>query len=322
MGELVNSDKRIIITGASGWMGMATLDLLHRILRNDFARRVVCFGSNARVLTLADGIQIAQRPLGEMDRLDAQPSWLLHYAFLTKDRAEQMAEAEYCRANQTISDTVLAAINMIGVEAVFLASSGAAARASDSSASPAMRLYGAMKLADEAAFADWAAIHSKRAVIARVFSITGPYINKHGAYAIASFIHDALAGRVIAVRAPRAVVRAYVAVDELIALIVALLGEESSGVVRFDSGGEPLELGAVAQCVDQAIGGAGVDRAAMSDHDTDCYHGDGQAYARLLAQHGIAAVPLRAQVINTAAYLKVQTAIPQAMPLASRKQPC
>jgi nucleoside-diphosphate-sugar epimerase len=167
-----------------------------------------------------------------------------------------------------------------------------------------MRLYGTMKRDDEERFAAWAAARGKRAVIGRIFNITGPFINKHQAYAMASFILDAHDARPIEVRAPREVIRSYVAIRELVSLIFALLGDGPAGVIRFDTGGEALELAAVAQTVADVLHGPGVTRAAVTETVPDRYAGNGPAYAALLSQHGIAPVPLGDQVRETARYLK------------------
>lgn len=304
---LIRSDRHIAITGASGWIGLATLDLLERTLGPVFATRVSCYGSSARTLDLGGGRFVAQHALSDLSLLDAKRIRVLHFAFQTKDRAEAMSEDAYRAANRAIADTVLDALDRIDVEALFVASSGAATKADDPSASPAMRLYGAMKRDDEDRFAGWAQARGKRVVIGRIFNITGPYINKHDAYAIASFIRDALANRPIAVRAPRAVIRAYVAIRELMSLVFALMDDASDGIVRFDSGGEPLELGDVAQVVAKALGGGAVDRAVVSDPVPDRYVGDGTAYAALLARHGIRPVALACQVRETARHIGTQT---------------
>lgn len=303
-GEMARGTQRIIVTGAGGWLGRATLELLAEALGDQFERRVVCYGTNTRLLELRGGRRIEQAPLHTICDLAPQPSWLLHFAFLTKDRAAEMTEAEYRAANDAISDVVLGALDAVGVDAVFLTSSGAAYRAADSAAAPALRLYGDMKLADESRFAAWAARSDKRLVIGRIFALTGPYINKHEAYAMASFMLDGLAGRPVTVRAPRAVVRAYVAIRELMSLVFALLGEQRNGIVRFDSGGEPLELAEVAAAVARAFPGATVERAAITASDTDRYHGDAETYAALLAERGITPVPLAQQVEETIDYLR------------------
>jgi nucleoside-diphosphate-sugar epimerase len=294
--RLTDGKDRIVVTGAGGWLGMAVLDLLARALGDGFDKRVRAFGSSTRVLRLEDGTQLLQRPLDELAWLPAEPTLLLHLAFLTKDRAETMSEADYRAANRAISRMVLDQMKRIGTRAVFLASSGAAMKAEDPAASAAMRLYGAMKRDDEDAFAAWAQAQGKRAVIGRIFNITGPYMNKHHAYAFASFMGDALAARPIAVRAPREVVRSYVAIRELASLIFALLLEEGAGVARFDTGGQVLELGAVARAVAAQVPGAQVERASVGESPADLYHGDGAAYAALLAHHGIAPVGLDDQI--------------------------
>jgi len=299
---LAADGRRIVITGAGGWLGLATLDLLAEALGDGFGKRVRAFGSTDRVLRLSDGTPVFQRPLADMAWLPKEPTLVLHTAFLTKDRAEAMGEAEYRAANAAISDLVLGALGPIGAEAVFVASSGAAAKADDPAASPAMRLYGAMKREDEARFAAWAQESGHGAVIARLYALAGPRINKPQAYAIASFMLDALAGRPIAVRSPRAVVRAYVAIREVMSLVFALM-LQGRGVTRFDSGGEPLELEQVAQYVGTLLPGSTVTRAPITDPASDMYHGDGKAYAALLSAHGIRPVALHTALLETLADL-------------------
>jgi nucleoside-diphosphate-sugar epimerase len=301
---LLRSDRRIVVTGAGGWLGLATLDGLARALGSQFEHRVVAFGSTARVLTLRDGTKIEQRPLGELAHLAPTPTWVLHFAFLTKDRAEAMDEAAYRSANANIRTTVLANLYSLMAEGVFVASSGAAYKIQDPSASSAMRLYGELKAQDEEAFAEWGMRTHKRIVIARIFNVTGPYINKHQAYALASFILDGLAGRPIEVRAAKRVMRGYVAIDELMSLALAMLASKASGVDRFDSGGEALELGDVAGVVAAQFPGLEVKRAAILDANDDNYYGDAQSYARSLAMHGLTPQPLAEQVAKTIDYLR------------------
>lgn len=306
-GRLARGDQHIAIAGAGGWIGLATLDLLEQALGDDLAHRVSCYGSSARALTLRSGRSVMQAPLGALATLDAPRIWLLHFAFLTKDRAESMSDADYRAANDAISATVLDVARTLPVEALFVASSGAATKVDDPAASAAMRLYGQMKRDDETRFADWATAQGRRAVIGRIFNVTGPYINKHQAYAIANFIQDALAGRPIAVRAPREVFRAYVAIRELMSLVFALMAGDDGAVARFDSGGDPMELGAVAQVVADMLGGGPVERAAISEPVPDRYVGDDTAYAALLRRHGITPVPLGQQIIETADYMRTLT---------------
>jgi UDP-glucuronate decarboxylase len=302
--QLAKSDQHIAIAGSGGWIGLATLELLEQALGDSLSQRVSCYGSTARTLTLRSGRTMEQRPLPALLSLEPRRIWLLHFAFLTKDRAETMSDADYRAANNAISTTVLQAATHLPVEAMFVASSGAATRANDPTASPAMRLYGQMKLDDETRFADWSEQYGRRAVIGRIFNITGPYINKHQAYAIANFITDALERRPIAVRAPRQVFRAYVAIRELMSLAFALMGAERQGVARFDTGGAAMELGDVAQAVADILDAGPVERANITETMPDQYAGNDMLYADLLRRHGITPVLLDEQIAETADYMR------------------
>lgn len=318
--EALRQDRRrILVTGASGWLGRATLDLLHQALGKQFHERVRCFGSAPRIFALAGSETIAQRPLAALADLRERPSLLLHLAFLGKERAEQMDEPQYRAANRAIGETVLGALDRIGVEAAFLSSSGAAAFADDPWASAAMRLYGAMKRDDEDAFAKWAETTGKHLTIARIHNLSGPHINKPSSYALACFIADALAGGPIRVRAAHDVVRGYVAIRELMSLVFACLLREPAQIVRFDTAGEPVELGALAELVSAQFGGCPIERPARVPGE-DRYLGDPKVYRSLLQRERIAEVPLDRQIAETAAFLSAQFAArPQAPALSSAR---
>jgi nucleoside-diphosphate-sugar epimerase len=239
-----------------------------------------------------------------MASLSLQPTIVFHLAFLTKDKIAGMPESEYIQANRTLSDTVLQHLGSIGTDRVFLASSGAAAFADKVDAAADVRLYGRLKLRDELAFGAWAGAEvGRRAVIGRIYSLAGPFINKHDTYALASFILDALRHHPIEVKARNRVVRSYVAVRELLSVaIMGLLAKPGDAVVQFDSGGEPMELGSLAQMVARILGGH-VNRAALSDDAANIYVGDGGTYERLLAQYGISPVSLTDQITETASFL-------------------
>ncbi len=300
---LRRSPYRIVVTGARGWIGRATLDLLHDALGDTFAERVLCFGSRRAEIDLSPLRTIEQRPLRELGALPCQPTLVLHFAFLTKDRAEVMSESAYRAANRAIRQHVRDALDPIGAEAVFVASSGAAQYVDDGAASPPMRLYGMLKREDEDAFAAWAEARGHRAAIARIFNLSGPHINKVRSYALSAFLLDALAGGPVTVHARHHVRRGYVAIRELMSLGIALLLDPQGGVTRFGSGGEDIELGALAATI-AAAAGCAVDRPAVGHDGADVYLGDDRRYRHLLDHHAIERVSLNDQIAETMAFLK------------------
>ena len=302
--RLSNSKYRIVVTGAGGWLGLATLEMLRNALKSDFGGRVVCFGSAARVLTLR-GWTVDQFPLEALADLPSSPTLVLHLAFLTKDRAEAMTAEDYRTANKAVRRRVLDALEPIGAQGFFLPSSGAAREAENPDAPAAMKLYGALKREDEDAFGEWAERRLRACAIARVFNVSGPYINKHGNYALASFIADALAGRPVKVRATHPVVRSYVAIRELMSIVFAHLLDEHSAIRRFDTaGGEMLEVRQIAQLAAELLGSGVVEAPPIErDAPADIYVGEPAGYnaARLFA--GVESVLFKTQILETAAYM-------------------
>jgi nucleoside-diphosphate-sugar epimerase len=296
---------RIVVAGAGGWLGLATLELLRGLLGDEaFAERVRCFGSAARTLFLRAGFTVEQKSLNDIKFLPRAPTLVLHLAFLTQEKAKAMSEADYVAANRAISAEVLSALDVVGAHGVFVASSGAVYMADDEAAQASMRLYGRLKLEDEESFSAWARAGKGRAIISRIFNISGPYINKQSSYALACFIADALAGRPIEIKARRAVFRSYVAISELMSVAFGLLTDEDVGVTCFDTAGtEALEMAQIAADVARALGQEAVSRPALGGDTPDRYLGDGAAYADHRRRLAVEVVDFPRQVAETARFM-------------------
>ena len=297
-------DRRIIITGSGGWLGLTLLDLLDKLLGPSALERVHCFGSSDRKLELMNGRKVTQQPLDKITALAERPSLLFHFAFLTKDRAEVMDNESYCKANRAIRKLVINSLGQIGVKSVFLASSGAAYRASDVSASQAMRIYGSLKLEDELDFSKWAEQSGQQLMTARIFNVSGPYVNKISSYAMASFIADVLRGQPIVVKATRPVYRSYTSAEQLLSLALAAMLSAEQQNLSFDTGGKKLEMRELAAEVATALNGMVAEVPVITNHAVDDYTGDAERYDRLLAEHNINSVQLHEQISETASYLE------------------
>jgi nucleoside-diphosphate-sugar epimerase len=304
--RLLAGGERVVVTGASGWLGMATLEMLAQLLGGDFADRVVCFGGRPRRLALRGGVEVQQYGLGDIAGLPPAPSLVLHLSFITQGPAMTLPADDYVAANRALSQQVRDALRPIGAKAVFQASSGAAALADRAGGPQSKGLYGWLKQEDEAAFADWAEAEGRGSLIGRVFNLSGPYINRRSSYALASFIGDALAGRPIEVRASAPVWRSYVSIAELMSAVLAWLTGPAVGVARFETAGaEALEAGEIAKRV-AAVLAPGVEvRRPRFDPEApaDRYVGEAAAYDALRHAAGVAQTPFDEQIRATARYM-------------------
>ena len=306
--RLCSSHWRIIVTGASGWLGQAALDLLVGTLGDGWEERVVAFGSCPREWLLRDGTRVAQRPLAELPTLEHAPSLLLHFAYLTREKTSTMPTEAYIATNRAISRLSAEGGALAGVERVFATSSGAvhAALARPDDPEPGL-LYGRLKLEDEALFEDFAhAVQGRRVFMARLFNLSGPYINKLDSYALSSFIRQARDG-CIRIRAQHPVVRSYTSVANLLGVALAhLLADDAESHLLVETAGErEVEVGELAEAVRVLVApDVAIERADFAHEPVDRYVGDGARYRGLMSLYGIEQDPLARQVLDTASYLE------------------
>ena len=309
--RLLRSGYRVLITGASGWLGRASLEMLSGVYGELFTERVKCFGSSRRTLQIQSGLAIDQRPLGEMSAIARAKYILLHFACLTKDKVASMSLDEYLAGNRTISRMSMEAAAEVGVERVLLVSSGAVYQALTADGSNEREHpYAAIKLEDEALFRRFAYDRAGTKVLTvRLFNLGGRYINKVAGYALSSFIQQARergAGSSIRINADHPVIRSYVGVGDLLNVAFAHLLDESTDTYDwFDTAGDcEVEVLGLAERVRAVVNPSiSITRAALTSTEADRYVGDGTKFRFLASRYGLSLQDLDGQVRETAEYL-------------------
>jgi len=296
--RLSEGDERIAITGATGWLGRVTIDLLRDALGADgLRRRVSAYASRAREEA---GVRV--RPLSELGAGDAAHDVILHYAFLTRERVDEQGLDGYVADNLEITLHVLRALAAGGVRGLFYTSSGAVygpdgRPETDLRANP----YGALKHIDELAFAAACRASGAGCAVARVFNVSGPHMVKPRLFALGDLVLCAQAGEPLVVRARNPVRRSFVAAADVAALglSLALAGDDAC----FDTAGERVvEMGELAEVVRAEVGGDTL--AIERDYDP---HGPAHEYVgragemRALAdRYGVRMAALEQQIRDTA----------------------
>ena len=302
--RLLEGDETFAVTGASGWLGRTALHLLDDVLGPSFAERVRAFVGRPRDVELANGTTIAGEPIDALPSAVDSSTIVLHFAFLTRDRAKE-GDA-YIRANLEITSLVLAALGF-GVRGLLYASSGAVYRrdgsgelVTDLAGDP----YGTLKHLDELAFRQACSDHGIRCVVERFFSVSGPYITKPELYALGNLILQATGGR-IEVRARHVVRRSYVAALDAVAVgLAALVDPNAPAEQTLDSGGIEIEVGDLAALVAQWAGDVPVQRTLDEPGRVDRYVAATEPMAALAAAYGVRLSPIEEQIAQTARWLR------------------
>ena len=298
-----------VVVGGSGWIGRASLDLLHRALGPDgFARRVHVLGSASRTIAVRPGLSVPCRALSGWRELAVGPACLIHNGFLTRDKVAGMDLVDYVARNRAISSAVVSLGRSLDIRAVVLPSSGAVYAIDgsldrDLDANP----YGVLKVEDEATFVALAGDKGAALAMPRIFGLSGEFINKPELFALAAILDAIRLREPVRLRARHPVFRSYVDIGDLLMLCLCIALGPTPTVEIFDTAGETqIEIGDLARLAARTLGWP--DHPVARDYDPalppDRYLGDPRRIRDLFAEYGLVPLPLPEQIRRTAAYLE------------------
>lgn len=270
-------DDRIVVLGSSGWFGRE-----FAAMRTEAA----LVGATVReVPGPSAGLLVSDEEL-----VAFEPTVVLNFAFLTRERVESEGLSEFKRINSALSERFLNLTRADSVRFTLTVSSGAAVT------EPELP-YGQMKLAEETAALRL--VNSERSVVVlRAYSVSGGYVRRPEAYAFSDFILQAARGAV-EVNADRPVYRRYCSVTDSLAIAInrGLAGE--SGIL--ETGGDLVEMGELASAIVQVVNPeARINRRELVSEEPSSYHSDDVSWQRWSAAAGLQPMGLMEQIEATA----------------------
>lgn len=292
--------SRILITGASGWIGRETVALLHGVLGEEFSHRVTLAGSRDSKIVV-DGITHHVRKLFDINP-DEKFDAVIHLAFLTQEKADIVGVEDFMRINREISEFVYTLCQHAHTGHVIMASSGAADPVVlKAFKNPAKRVYGESKRESEEIFAQLRNHGDAKVEICRIWSISGRHFLTPTKYALGNFIEQAKSTGNIHVANAATVERAYIDAGEMMGvLLLGILGGEGELI---NSGGFETSLQELAQLVLDEFnpGGKVIVSARTSGHEDDIYAPDVTPFNSLATRLGVQLSDLKDQIRTTAA---------------------
>jgi nucleoside-diphosphate-sugar epimerase len=212
---------KICITGASGWLGKETADLLSRALGDDFERRVTLVSSNGRQIELLSGEHntISWRDFVYGSGYDL----IIHFAFLSPENIVRLGVDAYIEVNREIISDLLIVASKNPSGSILTASSGATScYRSDLKSKVPYEIYSGIKNEMENVITQSELF--KYVGIMRIWNISGVYLDVDSAYALSSFIRQGLNGDVIEIRGAPESLRTYVNAQEMMWVYLMSLG--------------------------------------------------------------------------------------------------
>jgi nucleoside-diphosphate-sugar epimerase len=236
--------KQIVITGATGWLGNETSELIAETLGQEFSRRVVLVGSSPKIVQSATYTfqVIGWEEFKSVRSIDL----LIHFAYLNQDRAELLGLPSFIQTNRSITTDINYVLSTSPGCHVLAASSGAAGYyRGNVDSTKSMEVYASLKLESEESFLQNSNIGSLLNM--RIWNVTGSGLQIDSGYAVANFVKQALNSKHIELTGNSASTRTYVDVKEM--MFTFLLSLEGKRKITMDSGGYQTSLLGLASTV-------------------------------------------------------------------------
>lgn len=305
--QALGPSTRLAVTGATGWLGTALVEMAARAGLTSDNGRLRAFASmpGRRVVEIGPPVEV--EALGHAAALTG-PGWIVaHFAALGKDRTAELSPSRFLARSEALQAAALRLIAGADRPRLIFASSGAVYGPEGTPPALADEPYGHVKGRQEIALADWCRARTIPLSVCRIFNVGGPYGNKLDLYALSSLIRSALSGGTIPIRAQGAVLRSYVHVEELMAVLLdQVRSPDPGGVHPFDSAGtDVVEIGELAAevCAQLGLDPARIVRRQDPDAPASRYAGDGARYQAAVRRLGLTPIGIEAIVSDSIASL-------------------
>jgi nucleoside-diphosphate-sugar epimerase len=284
----------IAISGASGWLGHETIEVLKRIASRDSQ---ILFTSNGRELIFRDSETKETQVF-----LDSQPpnslEGFIHLAFLTRDKVELLSHNEYVTTNLNLISKACQLIETSKPKWVVVVSSGAIfdRKTGELESNIQNNPYGFCKRVEEQLILQSAQKIGANVVIGRLWGASGKYMPLNSAYALSDFITSAHKLKKITINSGGQVIRRYVDASEFMEVLIK--AAISKRALTINSGGPKVEIGDLATLISNHFTEAVIKRSA-SEMTIDDYYPRGDEFEELASVLGITLSDIETQVSQT-----------------------
>ena len=289
-------DDRIVISGASGWMGRSLLHELYLADPSIFPDRILALGTHSREITVFDGptIQIFETNL-DLVR-DWQPTVAVHLAYLTADRLAHLDPRDFAEMNKEISQFGSELQGIPSLRAFMFASSGAALQVGGKSPL-AQHPYATQKALDEATYTSSESAQITPTLMARLWSVTGPHCTRPQEFAFSNMILQFLQTGAIKVEAPGPVLRKYVDAGEFLSVCLTLNLQGKSRII--DSAGDLVEIRDLARAISRELGGHVDNITVDGNAEQNTYYSTSDSMSAAAIELGVKFTNLKGQISRT-----------------------
>ena len=295
-------NKRIIITGASGWLGKETISIL-----NNANCELQLFASKKKIINLLENVNFEANSLDEVD-LNENCEGFIHLAHLTKEKIPNLGAQEFINENLLLTSKAAQIIQKTKPKWVVLVSSGAIFDPTNNEidSNIVTNPYGFGKRVEELIVKNACEIVGANLVIGRLWGASGRFMVPNSAYALSDFIQSAITHKQISIKSPYDVFRKYVNAGQFMEVLVK--SAQNGRNLTISSGGFLAEIGEIAKLVSEKINQAKIDRPDYDGSQANTYYPKDEEFNALASEMGINLLGIKDQIELTISGHKSQLA--------------
>jgi nucleoside-diphosphate-sugar epimerase len=297
--------KRVLITGASGWISKAAVNVLTSKMGYSSDEIILISRRSEKLQIGNQTFQTATwNEVNFFTNIDLE--YFLPFAFITREQIDHYSIPKFIEVNNFLIEEHLKLIQRYRPLNIINISSGAADDLSLSYPTDEKNVYGSLKYLEEMKIRDACSEINSNLITARLWNCSGFGITKVHTFALGNFILSALQGQDITIVSKNLVYRRYVDITELLFLCLQAVRRQEYQFIH--SGGEIIELRDLAKKVVLSLGSMVKVNAplVMKNSVTDHYFSKSDTYEKLLKEViGTIPLSLESQIQVTANYIQM-----------------
>lgn len=295
--------KKIVITGASGWLGKETISVLSS---TDFELKL--FASEKKSINLLENGKVDASSLDSVNSIGSCEGFI-HLAHLTRDKVSKLGQQNFIYENLLLTSKAAQIIHSTKPKWVVLVSSGAIFDPinNEIDSNIATNPYGFGKRVEELIVRNACDLAGANLVIGRLWGASGKLMVPNSAYALSDLIQNAIIHKQININSPYDVFRKYVSAAQFMEVLVksAQFGRN----LTINSGGFLVEIGEVAKLVAAKVVGTKIIRPNYDGSQPNTYYPKDEEFNDLALEMGIKLLSISDQIDLTIRGHKQQLSI-------------
>lgn len=296
-------NKKIVITGASGWLGKETISVLKN---TDYKLRL--FASEKKSINLLDNGSVEANSLDSIDLTESCEGFI-HLAHLTREKVSKLGQQNFTYENLLLTSKAAQIIQSTKPKWVVLVSSGAIFDPNNNEIDPNVitNPYGFGKRVEELIVRNACEIAGANLVIGRLWGASGKLMVPNNAYALSDFIESAITHKQININSPFDVFRKYVNAEQFMEVLIK--SAQNGRNLTINSGGILAEIGEIAKLVASRVDETNINRPRYDGSQANTYYPKDEEFNALAEEMGVKLLSIVDQIDLTLDGHKQQLAI-------------